>query len=127
MKRSICLRLLLSVAVAVAISLATLNARAAVGDLYETNMELVLRILPTGGTPITFATGLANPKGLVFDGTGHLYVADASRGAIIRFTIPDGISTGVTFASNLASPIGLTFSAAGDLYVTEAGNGNVTK
>jgi sugar lactone lactonase YvrE len=101
------------------------NARGTVGDILETNEGNILRIRTIGGTPTTFATGLTNPKGLVFDGNGHLYVADPGKSAIIVFTVPDG--GGATFASNLNSPTGVTFDAAGTLFVSEAGTGNILK
>ena len=117
------LRLLLTAAAVAAGSLITLNARGGVGDIYETNGTLVLRFQ---ATPITFAQGLSNPKGLVFDGNGHLFVADAGLGSIIRFNTPDG-GSGVTYASNLQSPVGITFDAAGDLFVGESASGNIIR
>jgi hypothetical protein len=99
------------------------NARAAVGDIFETNQGNLLRFTPAGGTPATFATGLSNPKGLIFDGNGKLYVADAGRNSILVFSIPDGV--GNTFASGLSSPIGIAFDAAGNLYVADSGSGNI--
>ena len=129
MRKPIFLRFVSGAAVVAAISLFAANAHATVGDIYETNQPsegVILRINPSGGTPVTWAIGLTNPKGLVFDGAGNLYVADAGLGRIIRYTVPDGTS-GFTFAANLASPVGLTFSAAGVLYVGEAGNGKVSK
>jgi sugar lactone lactonase YvrE len=129
MRKPIFLRFVPGAAVVAAMSLFAANAHAAVGDIYETNQPsegVVLRINPNGGTPVTWAIGLVNPKGIVFDGAGKLYVADAGRGVIIQYTVPDG-TNGFTFAVNLASPVGLTFSAAGELYVGEAGNGKVSK
>ena len=125
MRKTNCLHLLLSAAALAALPLIALNARAAVGDIFETNMGMVLRMVSDGGTPITFAQGLSNPKGLVFDGTGKLYVADASRNAILVFTLPDG--TGFTYASNFSSPVGVAFDQVANLYVAESGSGNIIK
>lgn len=114
-----------------AVAVATLpmiasNAHAARGDIYETNLEMVLRIRPQGGaTPITFATGLVNPKGLVFDGSGRLYVADAGNGRIMTYTLPDG--TGTPYAQALESPVAIMFDTIGNLYVGEAGSGKILK
>ena len=116
------LRSLLAALVLSTLFVAT-NARAAVGDIYETNEGNLLRIKPAGGTPGTFATGFSNPKGLVFDGHGHLYIADAVKNAIIVFTIPDGVGT--TYVSGLSSPIGVTLDIAGNLYVADSGSGNI--
>ena len=102
-----------------------LNARAAVGDVYETNEANLLRFRTNGGTPGTWATGFTNPKGLVFDGNGHLYVADPGKNSIIQFTVPD--AAGVTYLSGLNSPTGVALDNAGNLYVSEAGSGNILK
>ena len=82
--------MLLAIAGFVQLSLVNRSALALTGDIYETNEQQILRMTPGQATPISFAQGFSNPKGLVFDGTGKLYVADASRGSIIRFIVPDG-------------------------------------
>jgi sugar lactone lactonase YvrE len=125
MRKTNCLHLLLTAAALAALPLIAVNAHAAKGDIYETNMGMVLKMVSNGGTPITFAQGLSSPKGLVFDGTGKLYVADASRDAIIVFTLPDG--AGFTYASNLSSPVGITFDPLANLFVGESGSGNIIK
>jgi sugar lactone lactonase YvrE len=112
-------------AAALAAPLVALDARAAVGDIYETNEGNLLRIKPAGGTPGNFATGFTNPKGLVFDGDGRLYVADAGKNSIIVFTVPDG--TGATYLAGLNSPTGVALDPAGNLYVAEAGSGDILK
>ena len=125
MTRKNFLRRWLTVALLTAAFLFASNARAAVGDIYETNEGTVLRFRPSGGTPGTFVSGLTNPKGLVFDGNGKLYVADASRGIIAAYTVIDGLGT--TFATGLNSPVGLAFDASGNLYAAESGGGTVVK
>src|SRR5687767_6679668 len=87
------------------------NADAAVGDILETNEGNVLRFRTPGATPTTVATGLSNPKGIVFDGVGRFYVADADKGSVVVFTLPGG--TGTTFVSGLSSPVGLAFDVGG--------------
>lgn len=123
MRKPNCLRLLLAAAAIAALPLFAVSARAAIGDIYETNNNMVLRF--HANTPNTYSAGLSNPKGLVFDGNGHLFVAEASRGTVIRFNVPD--AAGVTILLNLNSPVGLAFDANGNLFVGESGNGNITK
>ncbi len=118
------LRSLLAAA-ALAAPLVAPDARGGVGDVFETNEGNLIRITSLGGTPGTFATGFTNPKGLVFDGNGHLYVADPGKNAIIVFTVPDG--TGSTYLPGLNSPTGVAFDTAGNLYVSETGSGNILK
>jgi len=108
-----------------ATSFLALNARAAVGDIYETNGGNILRLRTVGGTPSTWATGFTNPKGLVFDGNGHLYVADPGKNAILQFTVPDAV--GITYLFGLNGPTGVALDNAGNLYVSEAGTGNILK
>ena len=126
MRKTTRLYLLLTAAALAALPLIPNSAYAARGDIYETNLDMVLRIRAAGGgTPITFASGLQNPKGLVFDGLGRLFVADAGRGMIMMYTLPDG--SGSAYAQALDSPVAITFDAAGNLYVGEAGNGRILK
>lgn len=125
MRKTTRLYLLFVVAAFATMRLITTEARAAVGDIYETNQGMVLRIRPGGGTPITFAQGLSNPKGVVFDSMGRLYVADASRGTVTVYTTPDG--AGAIYASGFSSPVALTFDVSGNFYVGEAGSGNIIK
>jgi sugar lactone lactonase YvrE len=105
--------------------LMTGSLRAAVGDIYETNNGTVLRFASTSTTPITFVSGLSNPKGLVFDGKGHVYVADAGRNSIVLFTTID--ASGTTYASGLSSPIGLALDGTGNLFEADSGSGNIFK
>lgn len=127
MKKLDCSRLLLTAfAVATTISLSASNAPAAIGNIIESNNGMILRFQPGGGTPVTLVPDLSNPKGVVFDGNGHFFVADANRGIIYRYNAVDG-SQGFIFAQNLNSPVGLTFDVAGNLYSTDAGSGNVYK
>ena len=117
---------MLTAAAVAALALIANNAPAAIGDIYESNDGTILRFTSAGGTPGTFASNLANPKGIAFDGNGHLYVADATRGNIYRFNSIDG-SQSLTFASGLSSPVGLTFDATGNLFESDAGSGNIIK
>src|ERR1700680_793492 len=111
MRKTNCLHLLLTGAVVAAIPLIALNARAGVGDIYETNNGMILKF--GAGTPSTFASNLSSPKGLAFDGNGHVFAAEAGNGTILRFNTIDGV--GSTYASGLSSPFGLTFDQAGNL------------
>jgi len=119
------LRSLLTAVTLAAAPFLAIDAHGATGDILETNEGNILRFRTPGATPATFAGGLSNPKGIVFDGAGRLYVADAGRNSIIVYKLPDG--AGATFVSGLSSPVGLAFDTAGSLYVAEAGTGNVFK
>jgi hypothetical protein len=64
------------------------------------------------GVKTTFATGLTTPRGLAFDSSGNLFVAEAGLpetnviGDILKF-FPDGTHT--VFASGFGRPEFLTF------------------
>jgi sugar lactone lactonase YvrE len=119
------LRSLLAAVALAALQFGPTVLRAATGDILETNEGNVIRFSTSSATPSTFATALSNPKGIVFDGNGHLYVADPGKSAVLVFTLPD--ATGSTYVSGLSSPTGLAFDTAGSLYVSEAGTGNILK
>jgi sugar lactone lactonase YvrE len=123
MRKPTCLHFLLTAAALTALPMLAVSARAAVGDIYETNNNQILRF--HGGVPGTYSANLSNPKGLAFDGIGHLFVAEASAGTLIRFNTPD--ASGVTILVGLNSPVGVAFDVNGNLFVGESGNGNVTK
>lgn len=118
-------RSLLAAAAVAALPFFAFSARAGTGDIYESNEGNILRFSPQGGTPGTFSSGLSSPKGIVFDGRGHLYVADAGKNLIISYKVPDG--SGSIFATGLSSPVGLAFDTVGFLYVADAGSGNIFK
>lgn len=124
MTKSIFLRSLLAVTALIASPLLSTVVNAAVGDILETNEGNILRFRGVG-TPSTFATGLTNPKGIVFDGTGHVYIADAGKNQVYVYTLPDGAVS--VFATGLNSPVGLAFDTSGNLYVSESATGNIIK
>jgi serine/threonine-protein kinase len=61
------------------------------------------------------ATGLNQPRGMVVDSAGDLFVANYVGGSIVE--IPSGGSA-ETIATNLDIPYGLTLDPSGNLYVT---------
>ncbi|MEY2528474.1 MAG: hypothetical protein QOJ05_564 [Verrucomicrobiota bacterium] len=125
MTKTTFLRCLLTLTALAALPFAASKARAGADDILETNETNVLRFRPLGGTPTTFVSGLGNPKGIVCDGLGKVYVSDAGRGQIAVFTLPDG--QGSIYVSGLNSPNGLAFDAVGNFYIAESGSGDVLK
>jgi streptogramin lyase len=91
------------------------------GNLFVTNNGSgTIQEFGTGGNT-TFATGLSNPRGLVFSG-GNLYVANQSSGTISEF---NSSGVGSTFVSGLSTPNGLAVDSLGNIYVAEGGGSNI--
>lgn len=51
------------------------------------DLGVILKRRPDGQTSL-FAQGLRHPKGLAFDSHGHLYVVEAERKRLLKFTAP---------------------------------------
>ena len=104
-------------------------AHGAPGDLFasingtgENGAGSINQYRPNGLFRI-FASGLAEPRGLAFDGSGNLFVAnttfdgiDTFQASIVKIT-PDGVqSTFATLSGNLIGE-GVAFDRAGNLFV----------
>jgi hypothetical protein len=105
-------------------SVAAQRTYASPGDLYASDSSGNIYEFTPGGTRTTFASGLNQPFGLVFDSAGNLFEADQSSGNIYEFT-PGGTRT--TFASGLISPTGLAFDSAGNLFEADEGSASIIK
>ncbi len=81
----------------------------------------IYKFTPTG-TRSTFASGLAGPNGLTFDGSGDLFEADSNSNNIYEFT-PTG--TRSTFASGLSFPRDLAFDRSGNLFESDVHSGDI--
>jgi sugar lactone lactonase YvrE len=84
------------------------------GNIYE---------FTPGGVQSTFASGLDQPYGLVFDRAGNLFETDMGSGNIYEFT-PGGVQS--TFTSEVNFPYALAIDSAGNLFVI-GGSGNIYK
>lgn len=92
------------------------HARAAAGDLYESDLTsgTIYKFAPDG-TKTVFAN-VVQPSGLVFDRAGNLFVSSRSGGTITKIA-PSGAQT--PFASGLSQPMGLAFDPNGILYIAD--------
>ena len=103
-------------------------AFAADGSLYASAGATVFKIAPGGSPVTTFVTGMVSSRGMVFDGSGNLYVADwgdnASIPAKIWKVTPAGVKS--VFAT-LASPTGLAIDGSGNILAGQWGVHNVAK
>jgi sugar lactone lactonase YvrE len=92
-------------------------ANSTTGDVAEFSLS-------NGAFEGNYATGLANPRGIVFDSAGDLFVADQGSGSVTM--IPAGSafgSTGSTFVSGFTAPNGLAIYN-GSLYIADGGGAN---
>ncbi|WP_026260880.1 NHL repeat-containing protein [Spirosoma luteum] len=86
------------------------------------------------------AANLANPAGVVVDGSGNLYIADQQNHRI-RKVAPSGIITtvagtgsygfsgdgGAATAATLANPAGIALDGSGNLYIADSQNHRIRK
>jgi YVTN family beta-propeller protein len=95
-------------------------------DLYVSNSGdgTISKIDPSGVATI-FATGLNTPRGVAFDASGNLYVANSISSGIISKI--DTLGNVTTFATGLSNPNGLVFDNSGTLYVANGGNNTISK
>jgi hypothetical protein len=78
-------------------------------DLCAPGSDTILKFT-SGGAESTCATGLTNPRGLAFDSSGNLFVAEtnfAPDGDILKFSTCGATPT--VFATGLNRPHFLTF------------------
>jgi hypothetical protein len=125
-RRSSCLvRWLPILAVLLALGASPGRARAD-SILYVSESNNTIQSFTPGSVASTFAsTGLSNPAGLAFDGSGNLYAANFGNNTIEEFT-PGGVAS--TFASTgLNDPFGLAFDGSGNLYAANQGNYTIEK
>jgi len=88
----------------------------------------------------TTQNGLSYPRGLAFDSSGNLWVADADNSRVLEYTSPfsTGMNAtlvlgqssfttgaGATTADGLAAPYGLAFDFSGNLWVADGDNNRV--
>ena len=92
---------------------------------------------PTQGTATS--SKLKNPRGVVADGSGNLYIADTDNNVIEKAT-PSGVLSvvagtgtagspvpGPATASKLNGPNGVAIDTAGNLYIADSGNALVER
>ena len=75
----------------------------------------VSEFAPGSTTPTATLTGLSNPEGLAFDGSGNLYVANKGNGTVSEFA--PGSTTPTATLTGLSYPVALAFDSSGNLYV----------
>ena len=111
------------------------------GNLYVSDYSNneIRKIIISSGVVSTFAgsttagstdsTGTAasfsEPWGLVFDGSGNLYIVDSSNSKIRKISIANAkVTTFVTLGS-MTGPTGIAIDGSGNLYVTDIGDENI--
>jgi hypothetical protein len=115
---------------AVVLAIGAVTANGGAKDLYASvngngldNGGFIYQITPTGMESI-FASGLSRPRGVAFDQSGNLFVANETcdntgtcQGTIVKIT-PGGVqSTFATLSEQNFQPEGLAFDVAGNLFV----------
>ena len=95
-------------------------------DLYVSNSgDGTISKIDTTGVATIFASGLNTPRGVAFDNSGNLFVANAiSSGTVSRIDTSGNVTT---FATGLSNPNGLAFDTNGILYVANGSNNTISK
>jgi sugar lactone lactonase YvrE len=103
----------------------------------------------TNNPPVTIVTGFTNgtgtnsrfngPKGIVWDGSGNLYVADSSNNAIRKIVISSaavttfagsatpGSTNGTGVSASFYNPLGISVDTSGNFYVCDTNNNLLRK
>lgn len=91
------------------------------GNIYAAPGSTIIKFTPSGVSSTFASTNLSTPRGMTFDASGNLFVANFGNHTIAQCT-SDG--TGSTFltATGSPGPNDVAFDSLGNLYV--AGNGN---
>lgn len=80
------------------------------------------------GVVSEFVGGLTTPRGVAFDSSGNLYVAEAISGSlqsVVTKVTPEGGKS--TFATGLQNPMDLAFDSSGNLYIADYGTFKISK
>jgi hypothetical protein len=80
----------------------------------------------TGTRLGVYSTSFDDPRGMVFDAEGNLYVVNNDSGIINRVTPQGAISTYASLSS-MNSPTGLAIDGLGNLYVANSFSGTINK
>jgi hypothetical protein len=80
----------------------------------------------SSGTTVNDAlvSGLNDPRSLIYDGNGNLYVANFGNGKIGKYTT-SGETVNASLISGLNNPAALALDGNGHLYVASFGSGTV--
>jgi DNA-binding beta-propeller fold protein YncE len=85
----------------------------------------VFRFEPSGTQRTLFAAGIdLDPRGLAFDRTGNLYVANQHGSSVRRYSA-EGTFLDTFAATGLRDPFALAFDACGDLYISNQAGGTI--
>jgi sugar lactone lactonase YvrE len=85
----------------------------------------VFRFAPDGSHKTLFASSSElDPRGLVFDRSGNLYIVDNSANSVRRFA-SDGTDLGTFASTGLDHPFAAAFDAFGNLYVSNQIGGEI--
>jgi hypothetical protein len=95
--------------------MATLAAAPALaGTLYADTNTALYTVNETSGTLTTVATGFTQARGIAFDNSGDVFVADFGSGNVNK--VAGGTVT--NFITGLSGPYGLIFTPSGNLVVS---------
>jgi len=88
----------------------------------------VYRYSSSGVLLNTYTTSVNQPKDILVDAAGNIFVANSGGSDIVKIT-PAGVTTTITtgFTAGTSQPDGMDMDAAGNIYIADQGTNNVYK
>ena len=96
-----------------------LNASSVVGKKQKIKQKTNALRINNSPSGTTIISGLEGPRGLAFDNSGNLYVANLGNGTIGKYN-SNGGTIDASFVTGLREPFGLAFDNSGNLYVSNS-------
>jgi streptogramin lyase len=95
---------------------------ALIATAYVNGTGLGPQVTFSPGTQSTLGSGISFPGGVAVDGSGNVFVADASNNAVKEILAGGTVNT---LGSNFNNPTGLAVDGSGNVFVADSGNNAV--
>jgi sugar lactone lactonase YvrE len=100
----------------------TNNSGAGIATAYVYGIGLGPQVTFSPGIQSTLGSGFNFPGGVAVDGSGNIFVADASNNAVKEVLAAGGYTTVNMLGSGFSSPTGVAIDGSGNVFVADTGN-----
>jgi len=98
------------------------------GYVYGSGQGPQVGFLPGSAKTIPYSnSGYDAPYGVVVDGSGNVFIADANNNRIVKETRSGGSYSESVIGSGLNAPSGLALDGGGNLYIADTGNNQIVE